>query len=84
MTVRAKKRPPELSQDTIRAAALKLIDREGLDAFSTRKLGRALGCEAMAIYWYYPSKDALLDSVVDLLTENLAAAVSLLTMGLMS
>jgi AcrR family transcriptional regulator len=76
MTVRAKKRPPELSQDTIRAAALALIDREGLDAFSTRKLGRALGCEAMAIYWYYPSKDALLDAVVDLLTENLAAAVT--------
>jgi AcrR family transcriptional regulator len=72
MTVRAKK--PELSQDTIRAAALRLIDREGLEAFSTRKLGRVLGCEAMAIYWYYPSKDALLDGVVDLLVEKLVVA----------
>lgn len=77
MTVRAKKRiPPEgLSHDIICTTALRLIDREGLDSFSTRKLGRALGCEAMAIYWYYPSKDVLLDAVVDKLTENLAAAL---------
>jgi len=43
---------PELSHEAIRAAALRLIDDDGLDAFSTRKLGAALGCEAMAIYWY--------------------------------
>jgi len=59
-------RPPTgLSHDTIRTAALRLIDQDGLAAFSTRKLGRVLGCEAMAIYWYYPSKDKLLDAVVD-------------------
>ncbi len=66
---------PELSQDAIRVAALRMIDKDGLDAFSTRKLGAALGCEAMAIYWYYPSKDALLDAVVDLLIEGISAAV---------
>ena len=73
--MRTRRKPPELSQETICAAALRLIDEEGLDAFSTRKLGRALGCEAMAIYWYYPSKDALLDAVVDLLMANVAAVV---------
>jgi AcrR family transcriptional regulator len=54
-----------LTHEKIRREALKLIDAEGLEAFSTRKLGARLGCEAMAIYWYYPSKDALLDAVVD-------------------
>ncbi len=54
-----------LTKEKVRREALKLIDAEGLDAFSTRKLGARLGCEAMAIYWYYPSKDALLDAVVD-------------------
>lgn len=73
---RKAKLQPELSHDAIRAMALQLIDDEGLDAFSTRKLGAALGCEAMAIYWYYPSKDALLDAVVDLLMENVARAVT--------
>lgn len=67
---------PELSRQTIRGAALRLIDRDGLAAFSTRKLGRELGCEAMAIYWYYPSKDALLDAVVDDLMTPVARVVS--------
>ncbi len=64
-----------LSPERIRGAALALIDRRGLDAFSTRKLGAALGCEAMAIYWYYPSKDALFDAVVDALMAEVAALV---------
>ncbi|MBA3502891.1 MAG: TetR/AcrR family transcriptional regulator, partial [Deltaproteobacteria bacterium] len=68
--------PPGLSHAAICTAALRLIDREGLEDFSTRKLGRALGCEAMAIYWYYPSKDALLEAVVDHLTEPLIAALA--------
>ena len=72
----ARRKTVELSHETIRAAALRLIDRHGLEAFSTRKLGAALGCEAMAIYWYYPSKDALLDAVVDVLIEGIARAVT--------
>jgi len=60
-----------LSAERVRDEALKLIEADGLEAFSTRKLGRALGVEAMAIYWYYPSKDALLDAVVDKLISKL-------------
>jgi len=62
-----------LTHQKIRRAALKLIDTDGLDSFSTRKLGARLGCEAMAIYWYYPSKDALLDAVVDELMSQIGA-----------
>lgn len=73
----AKRRPKHegLSHEAICTAALQLIDRDGLDEFSTRKLGRELGCEAMAIYWYYASKDELLDAVVDKLMESVAAVV---------
>ena len=60
-----------LTAERIRDEALRLIDAEGLEAFSTRRLGAALGCEAMAIYWYYPSKDALLDAVVEALIARL-------------
>ena len=38
-----------LTAERIRDEALKLIDAEGLESFSTRRLGAALGCEAMAI-----------------------------------
>ncbi len=65
----------DLSAETIRTAALRLIDRDGLDAFSIRKLGVELGCEGMALYWYYPSKDALLDAVVELLMQTVAAGI---------
>lgn len=62
---------PGLTAERIRDEALKLIDAEGLESFSTRRLGAALGCEAMAIYWYYPSKEALLDAVVEALMSRL-------------
>jgi AcrR family transcriptional regulator len=71
----AKRKPASgLSHHKIVAAALRLIDRDGLDEFSTRKLGRALRCEAMTIYWYYPSKDALLDAVVEKLVVPIGLA----------
>lgn len=74
-----KKRATErtaLTPEAIAAAALALIDREGLDGFSTRKLGAALGVEAMAIYHHFPSKAALLDAVAELLLFLAPAPVS--------
>ena len=65
-----------LSHEAIRAAALAMIEKDGLAELSIRKLGKELGCEAMALYWYYPSKDALLDAVVDELIAPVAAAVA--------
>jgi AcrR family transcriptional regulator len=59
-------RPP-LSRNRIATAALELIDREGLTGLSMRKLGGALGVEAMSLYHYVRNKDDLLDAVVDLL-----------------
>lgn len=73
---RRSREPVGLTHDIVRREALRLIDQEGLDEFSTRKLGRALGCEAMAIYWYYPSKEALLDAVVDLLMSEIAPSAA--------
>jgi AcrR family transcriptional regulator len=75
--MKRKAEPTGLSRETICTAALALIEKDGLAAFSTRKLGRILGCEAMAIYYYYPSKDALLDAVVD----KLMASIELTTEG---
>jgi AcrR family transcriptional regulator len=64
---------PNLTAERVRDEALRLIEAEGLEGFSTRKLGRALGVEAMAIYWYYPSKEALLDAVVETLVAKLGS-----------
>lgn len=56
-----------LSRDRIAAAALGLVDREGLLALSTRRLGGELGCEAMSVYHHFPSKAHLMDALLDLM-----------------
>ena len=61
-----------LSRKRIVAGALALISRNGLDDFSTRKLGAALGVEAMALYHHFPSKDAVLDAVAEHLLGRVA------------
>jgi AcrR family transcriptional regulator len=48
-------------------AALHLIDQEGLESFSMRKLGALLGVEAMAIYNHIENKRAVFDGVIELL-----------------
>ena len=54
-----------LTRARIVAAALDEIAADGLAALSTRKLGLRLGCEAMSIYHHFPSKQHLLDALVD-------------------
>ncbi|MFC4472680.1 TetR/AcrR family transcriptional regulator [Streptomyces xiangluensis] len=56
-----------LNRERLLAAALGLVDREGLSALSMRRLGAELGVEAMALYRYAASKDALLDGLVEAL-----------------
>ena len=52
-----------LSRDRIVAAALDLVDEQGLEGLTMRALGRKLGVEAMALYHYFPSKDALIEAI---------------------
>jgi AcrR family transcriptional regulator len=54
-----------LTRDGIVAAALALVEADGLSGLSTRKLGERLGVEAMSIYHHFPSKQHLLDALVD-------------------
>lgn len=63
-------RPP-LSRSRIAETALALVDRDGLDALSMRKLGAELGVEGMAIYRYFPNKAALLAGLVEVLLAEL-------------
>jgi TetR/AcrR family transcriptional regulator, tetracycline repressor protein len=55
-----------LSRDRIISVAVELVDRHGLDALSMRKLGAALGVEAMSLYNHVENKDDVLDGMLDL------------------
>ncbi len=56
---------PALTQQQIVAEAIKLLDADGLEALTMRKLGAALGAVATAVYWHVANKDELLELVVD-------------------
>lgn len=59
-----------LDRDLILCEAVRFIDDEGLDQLTMRRLGKHLGVEAMALYRYVPSREDLLDGVVDLVLEE--------------
>ena len=67
--VSAKRRP--LDRRRILEAAVRFVDREGLEALSMRKLGAELGVEAMSLYNHVPNKGALLDGMVEVLLGEL-------------
>jgi AcrR family transcriptional regulator len=54
-----------LSSDTIFQAALGLVDTEGLEALTMRRLAGELGVATMSLYGHVSNKDDLLLGVVD-------------------
>ncbi len=60
-----------LDRDRIITAAIEFIDEQGLPGLTMRRLGDALGVEAMSLYRYVPGKEDLLDAVVDSLVMSM-------------
>ncbi|GAA2677907.1 MULTISPECIES: TetR/AcrR family transcriptional regulator C-terminal domain-containing protein [Nonomuraea] len=54
-----------LTRDQIVRAAIEILDAEGLDALSMRKLGARLGAGATSLYWHVANKDELFELVYD-------------------
>lgn len=61
----ARPRKPLLSRDRIVEAAGALVDAEGLDAVSTRRLAAELGVSGPSLYNHFRNKDEILDAVAD-------------------
>ncbi|MFD8020976.1 TetR/AcrR family transcriptional regulator [Streptomyces lavendulae] len=61
----ARPRKPLLSRDRIVEAAGALVDAEGLEAVSTRRLAAALGVSGPSLYNHFRTKDAILEAVAD-------------------
>lgn len=59
------KRGKGITRESLVSAALAIVDRDGLDALSMRRLGAELGIDPMAAYRHLPNKEALLDGVVE-------------------
>jgi AcrR family transcriptional regulator len=67
--VAAGEEPPSqrvpLSRERVVATAVAFIEKNGLPALTMRRLGEQLEVEAMSLYRYVPSREDLLDAVVE-------------------
>jgi AcrR family transcriptional regulator len=62
---RGRRRRDPLTREGIVNAAIELLDAEGLDGFSMRRVAERLGTGAASLYWHVGSKDGLLDLIMD-------------------
>jgi AcrR family transcriptional regulator len=60
----ARQRPP-LSREAIVDAALAILDADGVDALTIRRLGQQLGTGSASLYWHIAGKDELGELVYD-------------------
>jgi AcrR family transcriptional regulator len=64
-----------LSRERVLAAAVALVDAQGLQALTMRRLAADLDVEAMSLYYHLRDKEALLDGVVETVIAEIDAAV---------
>jgi AcrR family transcriptional regulator len=60
-----------LNRNRVLAAAVEIADERGVGAVTMREVASRLGVEAMSLYNHVPSKDDILDGMVDLVIERI-------------
>jgi AcrR family transcriptional regulator len=69
---RSRRAQPSLTRAQIVDAALDLLDAEGLDGLSMRRLGTRLNSGATSVYWHVANKDELLELAIDRVMAEVA------------
>jgi AcrR family transcriptional regulator len=64
-SVEPERRREPISRDRVIEAALRIMDTEGLEAVTMRRVGRELGVEAMSLYHHVKDKEDILDGIVE-------------------
>jgi TetR/AcrR family tetracycline transcriptional repressor len=64
-----------ISPDRITAEAIKLLNEEGLDGISLRRLATRLGIKAPSLYWHFADKSALMAAMVETIFDQGLRAV---------
>lgn len=65
----AKVKDEPLSLDRIATTAVELLDAEGIDGLTMRKLADRLGSGVMSLYWHVANKDVVLGLALDAVLE---------------
>ena len=59
-----------LDRQRIVAEAVALLDAEGLDGVTTRKLAARLGVQSPTLYWHVPNKAALVTAIAEAILDQ--------------
>ena len=59
-----------LDRQRIIAEAIALLDAEGLDGVTTRKLAARLGVQSPTLYWHLPNKAALVTAIAEAILDE--------------
>jgi TetR/AcrR family tetracycline transcriptional repressor len=62
-----------LTRDLVVDAALRLVEEQGSESLTMRRLAEDLGTAVTAIYWHVGNRDTLLDLLVDRLLDDMVA-----------
>jgi TetR/AcrR family transcriptional regulator, tetracycline repressor protein len=62
-----------LDRQRIIAEAVALLDAEGLDGVTTRKLAARLGVQSPTLYWHLPNKAALITAIAEAILDQQVA-----------
>jgi AcrR family transcriptional regulator len=65
------RRRGRLNRSLILETALAVTDRDGIDGLTMRAVGDELGVEAMSLYHHVPSKDALIDGMIEVFSDRI-------------
>jgi AcrR family transcriptional regulator len=68
----ARKTSEHLTRERVLHGAVKLADEVGMEGFTIRNLATALGVKPMTIYYHVPSKEEIVDGMVDLVFTEIA------------
>ncbi|GAA1948823.1 TetR/AcrR family transcriptional regulator C-terminal domain-containing protein [Agromyces allii] len=70
-----------LDRQQVVAEAVALLDADGLDGVTTRKLAARLGVQSPTLYWHVPNKAALVTAIADAILADLVGRMSPPTPG---
>ncbi|GAA3141838.1 TetR/AcrR family transcriptional regulator C-terminal domain-containing protein [Nonomuraea roseoviolacea] len=65
-----------IDKEVAARTALRLLEEDGLDKLTVRRVASALDVRAPALYWHFADKRALLDQIVDVMLTPAAGELS--------
>lgn len=68
-------RPREHTHEEFIDAAIRIVDAEGLDALTARRLGKEVGVSYTAVYTYFADREQLMGALVDRISVEVVAGV---------